>query len=149
MSICESPSNITWSKPVSRANSRALLAAIASTSMAVKGSVVFCERETMTCPISFRITTPIPALYSYANRAPSKFTLYVSLSGGCQQVGGRPTGIMVEELWRLNSRNLSCLRQQLAKRYCRFSKSNIISPIPYCPNCHGEESGVPVFCIHN
>ena len=107
MSICESPSNITWSKPVSRANSRALLVAIASTSMAMKGSMVFCKRETMTCPISFRITTTIPALFSYANRAPSKFTLYISLSGGCQQVGGHPTSIMVEELWRLNSRNLS------------------------------------------
>ena len=103
MSIYESSSNITWSKPVPRA----LLVAIASTSITMKGSMVFCKRETMTCPISFRITTPIPALFSYANRAPSKFTLYVSLSEGCQQVGGRPTSIMVEELGRLNSRNLS------------------------------------------
>ena len=57
--------------------------------------------------MSLRITTPGPTQFSELNKAPSKFTLYWALFGGCQQVGGRPTSVIVEELWRAKSHNRS------------------------------------------
>ena len=104
---CESPSRTTRSKPVSNAKLKALLAAIASTSMAVKGSMVLSVRETITWPSWFRRITPNPAHFSDSNNAPSKFNLYSGRSGGCQHVGGRPTGTMLDVLWGANSRILS------------------------------------------
>ena len=82
MSTNESPSRITRSKPASRARTKARLAAIASTSMAVKGSRALSLREATTCPASFLISTPQPAHCSESNKAPSKFNLY----RGCLKV---------------------------------------------------------------
>lgn len=107
MRTCESASRTTRSKPVSKAKLKALLVAIASTSMAVKGSMVLSLRETITWPLWFWRITPNPTHFSYSNNAPSKFTLYSGHSEGCQHVGGHPIGTMLDVLWSANSRNLS------------------------------------------
>ena len=107
-----------------KANSRALFAAIASTSMVVKGRVVFLQERNHT----------IPTLYFDSNRAPLKFTLYRFLFKDCQQVGSHTTGVMVKELWRINSRNLSFVWGSSwlwGTAVYRFFESKIISSIPF------------------
>ena len=84
MSTSESPSKITRSKPASKARTKGRLAVISSTSMVVKESRALSLKETITCPASFLITTPKPALCSESNKASSKFTLYRGLFEGCQ-----------------------------------------------------------------
>ena len=71
----ESPSKTMRWKPHSKASSKALLAAITSTSITENGKRISCDRDAITRPASFRVTTPSPALLSPAKVAPSKFTL--------------------------------------------------------------------------
>ena len=62
---------ITFVRPISRANSTAFLAAIASTWATVVGRGTYCDREAMIAPSEFRTTTPMPALPCSAKIAPS------------------------------------------------------------------------------
>ena len=107
MRIWESLSNTMFLKPVSTASSIPLHAANASTSSTVDGRGIRSDSEAITCPCSFLITTPRPAVLSAAKRAPSTFTLYWERPGGCQLVGGRPTGSTRAVLWCWKSPNCS------------------------------------------
>ena len=106
----ESPFIITQSIPSFAANSTALRATSAFTSVIVKGRGIYWEREAITKPLSFCITSPILAQCSFSNRAPLKLTLYHCGVGGCHDSRGWPqckigAGCPFENSW---IRSLAC-----------------------------------------
>lgn len=84
--IIESPSRKILSKPSSKANSTALRAANAFTSMTVGGSWITSDSEAITKPSWLRITTPKSATFSFSKIAPSKLILYPCKGGGVHYV---------------------------------------------------------------
>ena len=82
INISESPSTMILWKPSSKANSIALLAASASTSMTDGGNGTSCDREAITSPSWLRMTTPKPTLFSFSMLALSKLSLYPFEVGG-------------------------------------------------------------------
>lgn len=84
--IIESPSRKILSKPSSKANSTALRAANAFTSMTVGGSWITSDSEAITKPSWLRITTPKSATFSFSKIAPSKLILYPCRGGGVHYV---------------------------------------------------------------
>lgn len=84
--IIESPSRKILSKPSSKANSTALRAANAFTSMTVGGSWITSNSEAITKPSWLRITTPKSATFSFSKIAPSKLILYPCRGGGVHYV---------------------------------------------------------------
>ena len=71
MRTSESPSNLILSKPSSKANSNALLATKALTSMTVGGNRMSYDKETMGSHSKFRMIRPIPALFLSLKIVPS------------------------------------------------------------------------------
>lgn len=84
--IIESPSRKILSKRSSKANSTALRAANAFTSMTVGGSWITSDSEAITKPSWLRITTPKSATFSFSKIAPSKLILYPCRGGGVHYV---------------------------------------------------------------
>ena len=82
MTISQSPSKITLSKPSSEESSMAQMVAKASISTTEDMSWMFCEADAITNPLMSRQMTPIPALSSSWNVTASKFALYQPSGGG-------------------------------------------------------------------
>ena len=59
-------------------------AASASTRLEEKGNWICFDKDASTCPWSFRITTPKPALLISLKSAPSKLILREFVGGGIQ-----------------------------------------------------------------
>ena len=86
------------SKPSSKVNSIALLAASVSTSMTDGGNGTSCDREAITSPSWLRITTPTQTLFSFSMMALSKLTLCPFEVGGDHSVPVRELGLQVKAM---------------------------------------------------
>ena len=71
--MLESPSRTMLSNPNSRASSKASVATNVSTFVGGRGTN--CEKEAISKPSVFCLTTPNHVLLSFSNMAPSKLTL--------------------------------------------------------------------------
>lgn len=86
LKLLNHPSRKILSKTSSKANSTALRAANAFTSMTVGGSWITSDSEAITKPSWLRITTPKSATFSFSKIAPSKLILYPCRGGGVHYV---------------------------------------------------------------
>lgn len=77
-----------WSKPISKANSRALLEDKTSTLITMDGRGTCCDNEAMARPSLFFMTIPYPTVLSWIKIAPLKFILYQWGLGGDREVVG-------------------------------------------------------------
>ena len=82
----ESPSRMASEMPTSLANSRALVADMASISVGWRSCGIFSDIAAIAKPSLSRTITPTPEQFSSAKTAPSKLILKISAGGGFHRV---------------------------------------------------------------